>query len=68
MDPKSSKGQKRQENAISLLNVAIETLNLAKEVSSATPAKAVFGSVSVLLTMIKVRLRPFYGDASQTHM
>ena len=68
MDPKSSKQQKRQENAISLLNVAIETLNLAKEVSSATPAKAVFGSVSVLLTMIKVRLRPFYGDASQTHM
>ena len=59
MDPKISKRQKRQENAISLLNVAIEALNLAKEVSSATPAKAVFGSVSVLLTMIKVRFLPF---------
>ena len=68
MDPKISKRQKRQENAISLLNVAIEALNLAKEVSSATPAKAVFGSVSVLLTMIKVRFLPFFGDASQTHM
>ena len=64
MDPKSSKRQKRQENAISLLNVAIEALNLAKEVSSATPAKAIFGSVSVLLTMIKVRLLLFSGDAA----
>ena len=39
-----------------MLNVAIEAMNLAKEVSSVTPAKAVFGSVSVLLTMIRVRL------------
>ena len=30
-------------------------MNLAKEVSSLTPAKAVFGSVGVLLTMIRVR-------------
>ena len=30
-------------------------MNLVKEVSSITPAKAVFGSVSILLTMIKVR-------------
>lgn len=37
------------------LNVVIEALNLAKEIASITPAKAVFGSVSVLLTMIKVR-------------
>ena len=35
--------------------MAIEVLNLAKEVSSITPAKAVFGSVSVLLAMIRVR-------------
>jgi len=40
----------------SSLNVAIEAMNLAKEVSSITPAKAVFGTVSVLLTMIRVRL------------
>ena len=43
-----------REDAVSALNVAIEALNLAKEVSSITPAKAVFGSVSVLLAMIKV--------------
>ena len=39
----------------SSLNVAIEAMNLAKEVSSITPAKAVFGTVSILLTMIRVR-------------
>ena len=47
--------QKRRDDALSLLNVAIETMNLVKEVASITPAKAVFGSVSVLLTMIRVR-------------
>ena len=40
---------------LSLLNAAIEAMNLAKEISSVTPAKAVFGSVSALLTMIRVR-------------
>ena len=68
MDPKTSKRQKRQENVLTLLNGAIEALNLAKEISSATPAKAVFGTVSVLLTMIKVRLLSSSGDDSQTHI
>ena len=36
------------------MNAAIEAMNLAREVSSMTPAKAVFGSVGVLLTMIRV--------------
>ena len=53
---KESKQQKRRENALSLLDAAIEAMNLAKEVSSPTPAKAIFGSVSVLLRMIRVRL------------
>lgn len=44
----------RRDNVLSTLNVAIETLNLAKELSSFTPAKAVFGSVSVIVTMIRV--------------
>ena len=51
-----------QENTLSLLNAAIEAMNLAKELSSATPAKAVFGTVSVLLTMIKVHFLPFSDD------
>ena len=57
MDP-DARRQKGRENVISSLNVAIETLNLAKEVSSITPAKVVFGSVGIILTMIKVNFFP----------
>ena len=53
MDPKS---QRRRDGALSSLNVAIEAVNLAKEISSITPAKGVFGSVSIVLTMIRVSL------------
>ena len=60
--------EKRRDNVLSTLNVAIEATNLAKEFSSVTPAKAVFGSASVLLTMIRVRLLPFSDDTSQVHM
>ena len=49
-----SQRPKGRDGVISALNATIEAMNLAKEVSSITPAKAVFGSVSVLLTMIKV--------------
>ena len=45
-------------DALSLLNAAIEAVNLAKEISSVTPAKAVFGSVGVLLKMIRVCFPP----------
>ena len=44
----------RREVALSSLNAAIVAVNLAKELSSVTPAKAVFGTVGVILTMIKV--------------
>ncbi|KAF9787276.1 hypothetical protein BJ322DRAFT_1019728 [Thelephora terrestris] len=47
------KRPKGRDGAISALNVAIDGFSLAKEISSATPAKAVFGSVSILLGMIK---------------
>ena len=50
----NARRQKRREIILSSLDVAIETLNLAKELASITPAKAVFSSVSVILTMIKV--------------
>ena len=39
---------------LSLLNAAVKAVNLAKELSSVTPVKAVFGTVSVILTMIRV--------------
>ena len=57
---KDSKRQKRRDDALSLLDAAIEAVNLAKEISSPTPAKAVFGTVSILLTTIRVRLILFY--------
>ena len=49
-------GTNRRNDALSLLNAAIDAMNLIKELSSMTPAKAVFGSVTILMTMIRVRL------------
>ena len=60
-----SRPSKHQDNALSLLNVAIEGFNLTKEILSVTPAKAVCGSVSVILTMIRVRLPPARADLLQ---
>jgi len=47
---------KEREDAISALNKAIEVLNLAKGASTIAPAKAVFGSVNVFLSTIRVCL------------
>ena len=52
----NSQRPKGQAGLISALNAAIEALNLAKEISSITPAKAVFASVVALLAIIKVQL------------
>ena len=49
-----SQQPKGKDGALSALNVAIDGLNLAKEVVSITPAKAVIGSVVILLAMIRV--------------
>ena len=49
--PQPSEGR---EGVISVLNGFIEALNLAKEVTSNTPAKAAFGSVVVILAMVRV--------------
>ena len=64
-----SQQPKEREGAILALNAAIEAVNLAKELSSITPAKAVFGSVSVVLGMIKVgSLLQAFVDRLQTDM
>ena len=65
--PSTSKQLKGQDGTISSLNVAIEALNLAKEAASVTPAKGVFGSVSILLTMIRVRFLS-YGRMLHVHV
>ena len=59
---------KGQDGALSSLNIAIEAMNLAKEVSSITPAKAVFGSVSILLTMVRVRFHVSYNWVLHVHL
>jgi len=57
---------KGRENAVSLLNAAIDAINLTENLSSITPAKAVFGTVNVLLTMIKVCFH-LYEEMFQAH-
>ena len=54
---------KGRDGTLSSLNIAIEAMNLAKEVSSITPAKAVFGSVSILLAMVRVGFHVSYDRA-----
>ena len=46
---------KARGGALLTLNVAIDTLDLAKSLSVIAPAQAAFGSVSALLIMIRVR-------------
>jgi len=53
-----SRQPKGRGGTLSSLNVAIEALGLAKEASSITPAKAVFGSVNILLIMSKLPACP----------
>ena len=63
-----SKRQKRREKALTLLNAAIDAMNLAKEASSGTPAPAVFGSVGIILTTIRVGFFHFFGDELRVHI
>ena len=45
---------KSRGKVISALNMAIDGLNIAKEATNTTPVNPVFGSVAILLTMIRV--------------
>ena len=67
MTDKSQQLKEKDGPVLSTLNVAIDALNLAKEISSATPAKAVFGSVAILLTMIQVCLLHFCREILWVH-
>jgi len=64
-EPQRPKGR---DGTLSSLNVAIEAMNLAKEISSIAPAKAVFGSVSILLTMVRVRFLVSYDQVFRVHV
>jgi hypothetical protein len=65
MEAESQRPEGR-EGAISALNEAIEAINPAK-VSSFPLAKAVFGSVTVLLTLIRVCFPLPCNDLLQVH-
>ena len=62
-----SQRPKGREEAISALNAAMEALNLAKNISGITQAKVIFGSVSALLTTIRVCFPLFYNDLLWVH-
>ena len=57
MATKSQK-QNGRENALFLLNTAIEVVTVARDAASATPAQAPFSAAAVLLTMIRVSFLP----------
>ena len=50
----NSQRPKERDGALPSLNLAIEAVNLAKDIVDIAPAKIVFGSVSFILTRIKV--------------
>ena len=55
-------------DAIPALNAAVEDLKVAEKASSIPPAKAVLGSVIVLLTLVRVRLLLFRYDLLLVHV
>ena len=63
----TDKSSGRSGNVLPSLNVAIDGLNLAKEASTIAPAKAVFATVAILLTMIRVSSLLFCDEMHQVH-
>jgi hypothetical protein len=63
----NSQRPKGRDGVLSSLNMAIDAINFAKDIIDIAPAKAAFGSVSALLTMIRVRFFLFR-DELRVHM
>ena len=63
----NSQQPKERDSVLSALNVFTEVSDLAKEISSITPAKAVFDSCAVILTTIRVRFFLFCVTPSLRH-
>ena len=62
-----SQQSKGREGATEELNTAIEATNLAENLSTIAPAKTVFGSVAILLTMIRVCFLLLCNDLLRSH-
>ena len=61
--PQRQKGSK----AVPALNMAINGLNIVKEATNTTPINPVFGSVALLLTMIRVSSLSLRDEMFQAH-
>jgi len=59
---------KDRAGAISALKATIEAVDLAKKTSSIPPAESAFGSVSILLAVVRVCFLPFCNDQLQVHI
>ena len=62
-----SQQQKKRDGVPPSLDIAINMVNIGKEASSMTPAPAVFGTVAILLTTIRVRFLFLCDETFQTH-
>jgi len=62
-----SQQSKGREGAIEELNAALEATRLAENVSSIAPAKIVFSSVNILLTLIRVYFLLRCNDPIRAH-
>ena len=63
-----SQRQEGRDSTLSKLNLAINTLSIAKDVSTIAPAQAAFGAVCALLTILRVTGLLFCGDGLLTHI
>ena len=63
----NSQRQKSRGGVVSALDMAIASLNIAKEATNATPVNAVVRSVAILLTMIRVNSLPFRDEVFEAH-
>ena len=65
----ADKSQRRKGGGrvIPTLSTAIDALNIAKEATNTTPVNPVFGSVAVLLTMIRVSSFLFRDEMREAH-
>jgi len=62
-----SQRPKEREDAIEALNAAIKAADLAEKASCIAPAKTAFGSVSILLRLIRVCFPSFRQDLPRVH-
>ena len=67
MDRKPQRPKDRA-GAISALKAAIEAVDLAEKTSSIPSAESAFGSVSILLAVVRVCFLPFCDDLLQVHI